>query len=141
MASTGLMNGTVVVLSVSTDGSSYNTIGHASSSSISFALDTPDATSKDSGGYREVIAGVRSLDFSFDGFVAYDDTVDVDTLLGYINGRTQIYCKFGTAVTGDSVYSCAGFLTSIDYSADSEQPVTYSGTFVSSGTVTIAQNS
>ena len=46
--------------------------------------------------------------------------------------------KFGTAVTGDSVYSCAGFLTSIDYSADSEQPVTYSGTFVSSGTVTIA---
>ena len=68
MASTGLMNGTVVVLSVSTDGSSYNTIGHASSSSISFALDTPDATSKDSGGYREVIAGVRSLDFSFDGF-------------------------------------------------------------------------
>lgn len=141
MASTGLMNGTLIVLSVSTDGTTYNTIGHATSSSISYALDTPDATSKDSGGYREIIAGVRSLDFSFDGFVAYDDTVDVDVLLGYIDGRTKIYCKFGTAVSGDTVYSCQGFLTSIEYSADSESPATYSGSFSSTGSVTTATNS
>jgi hypothetical protein len=42
MASTGLMNGTLIVLSVSTDGTTYNTIGHATSSSISYSLDTPD---------------------------------------------------------------------------------------------------
>ncbi len=140
MASTGLMNGTLIVLSVSTDGNTFNNIGHATSSSISFALDTPDATSKDSGGYREMIAGTRSLDFSFDGFVAYDDTVDVDALLGYINGRTKITCKFGTAVSGDTVYSCQGFLTSVDYTADSESPVTYSGSFSSTGSVTVATN-
>ena len=140
MASTGLMNGTLIVLSVSTDGNTFYNIGHATSSSISFALDTPDATSKDSGGYREIIAGTRSLDFSFDGFVAYDDTIDVDALLSYVNGRTKITCKFGTAVSGDTVYSCQGFLTSVDYTADSESPVTYSGSFSSTGSVTVATN-
>ena len=140
MASTGLMNGTLIVLSVSTDGSTYNTIGHATSSSISYSLDTPDATSKDSGGYREIIAGVRSLDFSFDGFVAYDDTTGIDELLAFIDGRTKVNCKFGTGVTDDTVYSCDGFLTSIDYTADSESPVTYSGTFSSTGSVTTATN-
>lgn len=140
MASTGLMNGTLIVLSVSTDGSTYNTIGHATSSSISYSLDTPDATSKDSSGYREVIAGVRSLDMSFDGFVAYDDPTSIEELMVFINNRTKVNCKFATALTGDVVYSCDGFLTSIDYTADSESPVTYSGTFSSTGSVTIGTN-
>ena len=70
MPSAGLMNGTTVVLSIkNADSGDYDTIGHTTSSSISYTLDTPDATSKDSGGYREIIAGVRSLDMSFDGFV------------------------------------------------------------------------
>jgi predicted secreted protein len=141
MATAGLMNGTLVVLSIkNADGGTYDTIGHATSSSISYSLDTPDATSKDSGGYREIIAGVRSLDFSFDGFVAYDDTTGIDELLAFIDGRTKVNCKFGTGVTDDTVYSCDGFLTSIDYTADSESPVTYSGTFSSTGSVTTATN-
>lgn len=141
MATAGLMNGTLVVLQIkNADGGTYDTIGHATSSSISYSLDTPDATSKDSGGYREIIAGVRSLDFSFDGFVAYDDTTGIDELLAFIDGRTKVNCKFGTEVTGDTVYSCDGFLTSIDYTADSESPVTYSGTFSSTGSVTTANN-
>ena len=52
MASTGLMNGTLLVLQISTDGSSFTNLGHSTSSSLSFNLDTPRATSKDSGGYE-----------------------------------------------------------------------------------------
>ena len=142
MPSTGLMNGTTVVLSIkNADGGSYSPIGHATSSSISYSLDTPDATSKDSGGYREIIAGTRSLDFSFDGFVAYDDATNLEELMVFINNRTKVNCKFATALTDDVVYSCDGFLTSIDYTADSEAPVTYSGTFSSTGSVTIGTNS
>ena len=141
MPSSGLMNGTTIVLSIKdADGGTYSPIGHATSSSISYSLDTPDATSKDSSGYREVIAGVRSLDMSFDGFVAYDDPTSIEELMVFINNRTKVNCKFATALTGDVVYSCDGFLTSIDYTADSESPVTYSGTFSSSGSVTIGTN-
>lgn len=142
MPSSGLMNGTTIVLSIKdADGGTYSPIGHATSSSISYSLDTPDATSKDSSGYREVIAGVRSLDMSFDGFVAYDDPTSIEELMVFINNRTKVNCKFATALTGDVVYSCDGFLTSIDYTADSESPVTYSGTFSSTGSVTTATNS
>ncbi len=142
MPSSGLMNGTTIVLSIKdADGGTYSPIGHATSSSISYSLDTPDATSKDSSGYREVIAGVRSLDMSFDGFVAYDDPTSIEELMVFINNRTKVNCKFATAITGDVVYSCDGFLTSIDYTADSESPVTYSGTFSSTGSVTTAINS
>ena len=77
---------------------------------------------------------------SFDGFVAYDDSTSIDDLLVFIDGRTKVNCKFGTEVTGDTVYSCDGFLTSIEYTGDSESPATYSGTFVSTGSVTTATN-
>ena len=140
MPSTGIMNGTLLVLQVSTDGSSFTNIGHSTSASLSFALDTPEATSKDSGGYREVIAGTRSIDISFDGLVAYDDSIDVDTLLGFVNNRTKIHARFGTAVSGDTTYAVQGFITSIDYTADAEAPITFSGTFVSSGAVSIGTN-
>ena len=120
MPSSGLMNGTTIVLSIKdADGGTYSPIGHATSSSISYSLDTPDATSKDSSGYREVIAGVRSLDMSFDGFVAYDDPTSIEELIVFINNRTKLNCKFATALTGDVVYSSDGLLTYIDYTADS----------------------
>ena len=118
MPSTGLMNGTTVVLSIkNADGGSYSPIGHATSSSISFNMDTPDATSKDSSGYREIIAGTRSLDFSFDGFVAYDDATNIEELMVFINNRTKVNCKFATALTGVVVYSGEGFLTLMDFQA------------------------
>ena len=140
MASTGLMNGTLLVLSISTDGNTFTTLGHSTSASLSFALDTPEATSKDSGGYREVIAGSRSIDISFDSFVAYDDTVDVDAMIGHANSRTKIHARFGTAVSGDTTYTVQGCISSIDYTADAEAPITFSGTFTSTGSVTIATN-
>ena len=140
MPSTGIMNGTLLVLQVSSDGNTFTNIGHSTSASLSFSLDTPEATSKDSGGYREVIAGTRSIEISFDGLVAYDDSVDIDTLLGFANNRTKIHARFGTAVSGDTTYAVQGFLSSIEYTADSEAPITFSGTFTSSGSVSIGTN-
>tara|TARA_Y100001973_G_scaffold104607_1_gene174987 strand:+ start:743 stop:1165 length:423 start_codon:yes stop_codon:yes gene_type:complete len=140
MASTGLMNGSLLVLQISTDGNTFTNLGHSQSSSMSFTLDTPEATSKDSGGYTEVIAGARSITINFDSFVAYDDTVDVDTMIGHANNRTKIHARFGTAVSGDTTYAVQGFISSIDYTADAEAPITFSGTFTSTGAVSIGTN-
>ena len=141
MATTGVFNGTKMVLQMSTDGGTeYTTIGHATSSSFSFSMDTPEATSKDSGGYQEVIAGVRSGEVSFDGLVAYDDSWDVDNFLDYMigssNGRSSLYVSWGTASTDDKYYTAKCYVNSIEYSGESESPVTYSGSLVISGTIT-----
>ena len=146
MATTGVFNGTDVVFRVSTNsGGAFTPVGHTTSSSISFSMDTPESTSKDSGGIEEVIAGVRSVEISFDGLVAYDDAWNIDNFLDYMvgssNGRTKVRVDFGTGITGDKVYRMDGFFSSIEYSAEAENPVTYSGTFVGTGAVQVATNS
>tara|TARA_R110000751_G_scaffold53310_1_gene115557 strand:+ start:141 stop:578 length:438 start_codon:yes stop_codon:yes gene_type:complete len=143
MATTGVFNGTKILFQISTDdGVSYTTTGHSTSSSISFNMDTPESTSKDSGGYQEVIAGVRSVEISFDGMVAYDDAWNVDNFIDYIvggtNGRVMVKASFGTATTGDKYYTVDGYFSSLEYSSEAENPVTYSGSFVGTGSVTTA---
>jgi len=131
MATTGVFNGTDVVFRVSTNsGGAFTPVGHTTSSSISFSMDTPESTSKDSGGFQEVIAGVRSVEISF-----------LDYMVGSSNGRTKVRVDFGTGITGDKVYRMDGFFSSIEYSAEAENPVTYSGTFVGTGAVQVATNS
>ena len=61
-------------------------------------------------------------------------------MISYANNRTKITARFGTAVSGDTTYTVQGFISSIDYTADAEAPITFSGTFTSTGSVTVAQN-
>tara|TARA_Y100000114_G_scaffold149758_1_gene164340 strand:- start:365 stop:787 length:423 start_codon:yes stop_codon:yes gene_type:complete len=139
MATSGVFNGTNLLLKLSSDGgSTYTNLGHTTSSSISFSLDTPESTSKDSGGYREVIAGLRSIEISFDGLVAYDDGFGAESLVNILNNRTKIKAQFGTASSGDPVYTVDGFISSIEVSGEMESPVSYSGTFIATGSVSIA---
>ena len=141
MATTGVFNGTKMLLQMSTDdGTSYTTIGHATSSSFSFSMDTPESTSKDSGGYVEHIAGARSGEVSFDGLVAYDDSWDIDNFIDYMigntNGRSSLHVSWGTATTGDKYYTAKCFVSSVEYSGEAEAPVTYSGTLTITGSIT-----
>ena len=141
MATTGVFNGTKMLLQMSTDdGSSYTTIGHATSSSFSFSMDTPESTSKDSGGYVEHIAGERSGEESFDGLVAYHDSWDIDNFIDYMigntNGRSSLHVSWGTATTGDKYYTAKCFVSSVEYSGEAEAPVTYSGTLTITGSIT-----
>ena len=141
MATTGVFNGTKMLLQMSTDdGSSYTTIGHATSSSFSFSMDTPESTSKSSGGYVEHIAGARSGEVSCDGLVAYDDSWDIDNFIDYMigntNGRSSLHVSWGTATSGDKYYTAKCFVSSVEYSGEAEAPVTYSGTLTITGSIT-----
>lgn len=141
MATTGVFNGTKMLLQLSTDGgSSYTTVGHSTSASFSFSMDTPEASSKDSGGYQEVIAGARSAEVSFDGLVAYDDSWNIDNFIDYMigpsNGRSSLHVSWGTATSGDKYYTAKCYVSSIEYSGEAENPVTYSGSLVITGSIT-----
>lgn len=139
MATTGIFNGTDLLLKVGSAGSEV-TIGHTTSCSISFSHDLPEATTKDSSGWAEFISGVRGGTISFDGLVAYDDTTNAEELAGYIISRTKIAFVFGTAASGDTVYTGEGYLDSVEVSADMEAPVSYSGSITITGAISTSTN-
>ena len=135
MATTGIFNGTNLILKV--EGA---TLGHTTSCSLNLSNDLPEATSKDSSGFQEVIAGAMSGEISFDGFVKYDDSSNAIEMADFLLSRTQLTCVFGTAATGDEIYTAEGFLSSVEMSAEAESPVTYSGSITLTGSITKSTN-
>jgi hypothetical protein len=135
MATTGVFNGTNLILTIEGD-----TVGHTTSCSMSLSMDTPEATTKDSNGFSEYIGGVKGGEISFEGLVAYDDTANAIEFADYLLARTQLTCVFGTAETGDAVYTAEGFLSSVEMSAEMEAAVTYSGSITITGAITKSTN-
>ena len=135
MATTGVFNGTNLILTV--EGA---TVGHTTSCSMSLSMDTPEATTRDSSGFSEYIGGVKGGEISFEGLVAYDDSANAIEMADYLLARTQLTCVFGTAETGDAVYTAEGFLSSVEMSAEMEAAVTYSGSITITGAITKSTN-
>lgn len=117
-------------------------IGHTTSCTFSLSADLPDATTKDSGGWAEHIQGLRSGSVSFDGYIDYDDDGTTKqgavSLTDLILNRTAVTLYFGTETTGDTIYTCAASLASIEQSGDAEQPASFSGEFTINGAITKA---
>lgn len=135
MATTGVFNATNLILKIES-----NTLGHSTSATLSLSNDLPEATTKDSSGFQEVIAGVISGEISFEGLVAYDDTLNAIELNDYLLARTQLTCVFGTTASGDDIYTAEGFLSSVENTADMESPASYSGSITLTGSITKSTN-
>ena len=135
MSTTGVFNGTNLILTV--EGA---TVGHTTSCSMSLSMDTPEATTKDSNGFSEYIGGVKGGEVSFEGLVSYDDSANAIEFADYLLARTQLTCVFGTAETGDAIYTAEGFLSSVEMSAEMESAVTYSGSITLTGAITKSTN-
>ena len=135
MATTGVFNGTNLILTV--EGA---TVGHTTSCSMSLSMDTPEATTKDSNGFSEYIGGVKGGEISFEGLIAYDDTANAIQMADYLLARTALTYVFGTAETGDAVYTAEAFLSSVEMSAEMESAVTYSGSLTITGAITKSTN-
>jgi predicted secreted protein len=150
MATTGIFNGTSLVVLIGTE-----VIGYATSCSLSLAIDTPDSSTKQSLGWADEIGGQRSWSLTTDGLA----TVVPGTVATYVTtaelnalaiARTAVTVKFTTVdnstvggitpVSGDVIYSGSAFIESVDLTADMENPVTYSVSFKGTGVLTIATN-
>ncbi len=143
MAST-VFNGTNLVLKFQTDGGSLEALGHSTSCSMTISQDLPEATTKDSAGFAEHISGLRSAEISFDGLIDYTDNANslknADTIATLITGRNKIDWSFGTAVSGDTLFTGEGFISTLEQSAEMESPATYSGSITVTGAITQATN-
>lgn len=137
MATLGVFNGTDLLLKL-TDGTSIATstiIGHSTSCTLTLSNDLPEATTKDSNGFQEVIAGVKSGEISFEGLIAYDDDANPVDFADILLARRAVSWTFGTD-NSDPIYSGSGFLSSVEMSAEMESPATYSGSITVNGAIT-----
>jgi len=141
MPATSIMNSTDVVIQISTDGSTYDIIGRATSASLSVSMETRSTTTKDSAGWDENLEGLKSWSLSGDGLVTYSITGDYDTpddLFTLLSNRTLVKVKFGSATSGEIDYTGDAYLVSYEQEAGVEENVTYSFGFTGTGVLTQA---
>ena len=131
MATSGIMNGTLIGVYV---GSTL--ISHATEGSISLNMDTRDSTTKDAAGQRALLEGVKSGTISVSALYADDAAYGVDELMAAWANRTTLTVKFSTEVTGDSFWSAAAYVTSLEVNAAMEDNASYSATFELTGAIT-----
>ncbi|MCP9237157.1 phage tail tube protein [Lewinella sp. JB7] len=139
MASTGVINGTNFRLYV--DG---KPLGHATSCTISFSMETRETVDKDSvGGYASAEAGKRSYSISFEGFLSEDTTLNtvavnsVAGLLAVFNSDAKFAWRATTDVVGDVLLSGSGLMSDFSLTAPVEENGTISGTITGVGAPTI----
>jgi len=132
-----IINGTVYLLKIGTDGSEV-AIPDQTEGSISINMETRDITTKDSSGYRELLEGVRSASISVSGLVDDDGSGGAGAdLFSVLDGRATTHIIFGLDDASDDYhYECDAFCTSLEISAGTEDNVTYSATFEVTGAIT-----
>ena len=121
------------------DGTPSEAIELITECSLSLSMDTRDITTKSSGGYRELLGGLRSGSMTFTALFREDAS----------NGFAQLYASFTAAAVGgrchvlfttdnagDVEYDADAILTSLDVSAGTEDNATMTGTFELSGAIT-----
>ena len=101
-----------------------------------------DVTTKDSGGWKEILMGLRSWSMSVEGVVDMQVTTaseqGVVELIAAEIARTQIDLIGTNLVTGDKSYAGAGFITNVNVSAPMEGTVTFTCDFEGTGALTPA---
>ena len=128
-----LINGTNLVIKVG-----GVPIMKATTASLELSVDMPDATTKDSQGWAEFFAGVRSFTLSSDGLIDYatSASVETDELVGMLIARSPVAIEFATSTAGDMKLSGSAYVSSISQTADMESPSGWSVTFQGTGALT-----
>ena len=138
MPTTGIFNGTNLVVLVGTE-----VVAHSTSCSLSVSTDLPDATTKDSGGWAQQIQGVRSWSVSTDGLAIIESAgvgINVEDLFSSISSRTDVTLTFSTFVSGDKIWTGSAAVESLDFTGDMESPATYSASFTGTGALVMTTN-
>jgi TP901-1 family phage major tail protein len=131
MPTTGPINGTLYKITVA--GTSIDSL---TSNSVSFSNDTRDVTTKDSGGFREILATITSASYSAEGVVALDDAYATEELYDAFIAKVAVAVVFTTAVTGDVQWTQQAILTSCEIDAPMEDNVTFSVSMEGTGAIT-----
>lgn len=121
-----VMNGTDLALYVGTADGSEVLVARATECSISLSEDARDITTKDSGGWRELLEGLRSFSISSSHLHAEDDSQNVADLISSYMNREKIFVLFSTEESGDYRFNGEARIASLEVNAGVEDNVSYS---------------
>lgn len=138
MATTNIVNSTLFAFRSAAGGASGTAYSSQNDFTVNYNMEPRDITTKDSGGHRELLEGLRSYEVSFAGLVAFDDPLGVFTsstgTYDLLQARTFTEWIGGTGVSGDVKLSGSGYFTSLEIgSPDAESNMTFSCTLQGSG--------
>tara|TARA_R100000951_G_scaffold108373_1_gene104498 strand:+ start:2041 stop:2502 length:462 start_codon:yes stop_codon:yes gene_type:complete len=144
---TGLMNGTDLIIKVGTDDTNEVIIASATTCSLEISMDEIDQTNKSSGGWKQIIGGLRSWSISSEALYQNEEFTTPDARKTFQDfwdhigdatlGRTSVYVEL-SAVGGSSgdnnvYYSGNAFVTSLSVNAGTEDQASYSISLSGSG--------
>jgi TP901-1 family phage major tail protein len=139
MATTGVVNSTLFAIYL-LESATYEKVANLTDASFSFSHEPRDITTKDSGGYRELLEGLRSWSASGSGLVQYDTGSGEQgyaELYAASKDRTLVTCRFMTNVTGDTYYQGTAYVTSVEKtSPGAEDNVTFTISLEGTGAIT-----
>jgi len=140
MATTGLMNGTLVSLYKDVSGT-LTKFANGTSADFSMTKDTIDATNKDGGSYKEFLVGLNSWTMNFEGIYEEDGSVgagqSAKEILTDLIAGSLVTVVMTTNVTGDMKLSGSALLTNFAWTAPVNDVSTCTCSLQGSGTLTI----
>jgi predicted secreted protein len=128
---TGVFEDGAIQVTVITSGetlNNYEPIAYSTSASISFNNDLRDVTTKDSGGFQENIAGLKSFELSSDALQDVNADLEFKEFYDDINEGNEVIVRFAERATGgtDVKWEGNGYISSLSMDASVEENVTYS---------------
>lgn len=123
------VNGTDVLLFLSTDGLTYNTVVCLTSETVSRTTNAIDAKSKCG---PDKIPGTQDNSITFEGQIMADPssgTISTDDIDDYWRNKTTVYFRVGkaTPAIGDVTYSGTCFISKLDEVFAQDAVGTFSG--------------
>ena len=142
-----ILNGTEIkVYSTGTT----NLVAFAQNCTLNINHSPREITNKESGGFKEILEGVRDFSIDIDGAYAWTDaqstpvalTNGADDLIetNVLNARQKVDFIFGDTSTNDVSYGGSGFITSMSITGGTEDTATYSLSIEGTGILTQTVN-
>jgi predicted secreted protein len=136
MPSTGIFNGSTYTVKFETEGTAVVTADHVTDLSVSVSTETRDTTSKNNGGYRALLPGLKSLSVNFTAFYAQDASNGYNELMtDFLAGAKQDvsinavdWDNAGADIVGDQEIVFEAYITSLELSAGTEDNASYTCT-------------
>jgi len=129
------MNGSQLRVQFADDGGSVTLVDHLTDLSVSFSTETRDTTTKDNGGYRAILPGLKTLTVTFTAFYAADAANGYEELFADMESGNKLDVKIASfqqsddsEITDDMDISFDAYCTSLELSAGTEDNASYTAT-------------
>ena len=140
MATTGKVIGNLLGLFIRVDGA-MKLLAAGTGATFSADRQVIDVTTKDNNGARAILMGGKSVNFTFNGAISFDQststTYGYERVLEAWSDGEEIVARFSSDVSGDTYIQCSAYIANISGDAPVNAMGTYSLDIQSTGDITV----